>query len=125
MKKLPTLILLALTCIFQLNSASAQDACEKDRAKFCGQYRDNDPLRLYCLKSIESQISSACKASLRNIKGSADDFIYECGDDFDKFCSQTPRGRGRILECLRSHSKELDFECRKMVNMLPHHDTSK
>jgi hypothetical protein len=116
------IIILALFNVFSRLSYAQVDPCEKDRAKFCAQYGAKDPLRLYCLKSIESQITPACKASLRNIKGTDTDFIEECTPDYHKFCTATPKGQGRVLECLRGHSKELDFECRKKVNMLPKHE---
>lgn len=122
MKNLFSIFTIGLLSIFcQVNAAQA-DACEKDRAKYCPQYGPKDPERLYCLRTVESQISSNCKASLKNIKGSVSDFIDECTADYQKFCTATPRGQGRVIECLRDHSKELDFECRKMVNNMPRHE---
>ena len=104
---------------------AASDPCEKDSAKFCSINRPDDPARLYCLKTIESQLSGPCKAYLKNITGTSQEFIEECAPDYHKFCGQVRPGQGRILECLRSHSKELDFECRKKVNMMPRHDPDK
>ena len=101
---------------------AASDPCEGDSAKYCSVNRPDDPARLYCLKTVESQISPACKAYLKNINGSADDFIDECYSDYLKVCEKIRPGQGRILECLRDHSKDLDFECRKQVNMLPRHN---
>ena len=117
-------LVLTLFCFTTSKSFATQpDPCEKDRMKFCGQYGENDPQRLYCLKTIEPQLSGGCKGYLKNIKGTTSDFIEECSEDFYKFCEQTRMGQGRILECLRSHSRELDFECRKQVNMLPVHES--
>lgn len=99
----------------------ADDPCERDRAKFCALSHPDDPARLYCLKSVEVQLSGGCKSYIRNIKGTTQDFIDECEADYHRLCTQTPAGKGRILECLRSHSKELDFECRKRVNDMPRH----
>lgn len=120
-----TILAFLTLLIFPIVTFALPDPCEPDRAKYCWGNAPDDPRRLYCLKSVESQISSPCRASLKNIKGTAYDFIEECTEDYQKFCREVPQGKGRILECLRSNSKKLDFECRKQVNMLPYHDQSR
>jgi hypothetical protein len=105
--------------IFVPQVFSQSDPCETDREKFCPMYRADDPRRLYCLKSVSSQLKPSCKATLRNVVGSEEDFIDECTDDYKKFCSEVPAGKGRILKCLKSNSKKLEFECRKKVGIFP------
>jgi hypothetical protein len=95
------------------------DPCEPDREKFCPMYRADDPRRLYCLKGVSSQLKPLCKATLRNVVGSEEDFIDECAEDYKKFCSEVPSGKGRILKCLKSNSRKLEFECRKKVGIFP------
>ena len=95
------------------------DACEKDRQKYCPMHGPKDPLRLYCLKTIESQVSFACKSMLRDVKGSPEEVMTECRDDYHSLCSEVIPGDGRILKCLKSNSTKLSFECRKKVNLLP------
>lgn len=117
-----TLVLVALSLTiggFAPIAAAQQDPCEADRQKYCPTYRADDPRRLYCLKSIESQIKPACKGSLRDVTGTEEDFIDQCTEDYDKFCKEVPVGKGRILKCLKSHTRELSFECRKKVGVFP------
>jgi hypothetical protein len=95
------------------------DPCEPDREKFCPMYRADDPRRLYCLKGVSSQLKPSCKATLRNVVGSEEEFIDECTEDYKKFCSEVSPGKGRILKCLKSNSKKLEFECRKKVGIFP------
>lgn len=35
-----------------------------------------------------------------------------CKGDIEKFCAKVEKGQGRILKCLREHSKELTAECK-------------
>jgi len=38
-----------------------------------------------------------------------------CSADYEKFCSGTVPGGGRILRCLESHSAQLGGACKKVV----------
>ena len=118
-----TLLLLSCFALFVTSGVArpvyAQDPCEADRAKYCPGFRADDPRRLYCLKSIQSQVKPSCKSSLQNVPGTESEFIDECSDDYHKLCADVQQGKGRILKCLQANSKKLNFECRKKVSAFP------
>ena len=95
------------------------DVCEEDRQKFCNGYSADNPMRLYCLKRNETQIKPSCKSTLRTVPGSEVEFYDTCVEEVEKFCADVRPGKGRILKCLKANSKDLEFECRKMVSAFP------
>ena len=116
---LKTVAILSLIA-FSVQSVNAgQDPCEADSKKYCPGYSEKDPMRLFCLKGISSQISSPCKATLRDVDLNAGESIEACSDDAAKLCGNVPPGNSRILKCLKANTKRLEFECRKKVVMFP------
>lgn len=106
---------------FSASSAAAQsDPCEKDSAKYCNVFKGADPRKYYCLNQVYNQLSNDCKMAVKKMTSvSSQEFKDECRDDYKKFCTDTLPGAGKIVACLKKHSKEVSFECRKVLADTP------
>ena len=103
-----------------LHSGTAfADSCDKDAKKYCPVYQGKDPRKLYCLQQFSSQVSYDCRKEINKIGGSQDEFIADCEVDYHRFCNEVVPGEGRIVACLKQHSKEVSFESRKILVTAP------
>ncbi len=113
--------LLCLSIFIGNSPAAAQsDPCEKEAQKYCPAQSGKDPRKYYCLNQVYTQLSNGCKAAVKKMNEvPPEDFQEECRADYNKFCAQEVPGGGRIVECLKEHSKEVSFECRKIITKAP------
>jgi hypothetical protein len=96
------------------------DPCAKESQKYCDVFKGKDPRKYYCLNQVYSQLSNDCKMAVKKMSAvPQQEFKDECREDFKKFCTKEIPGSGRIVECLRSHSKEVSLECRNVLNATP------
>jgi hypothetical protein len=63
------------------------------------------------------QLSSECVRNLQEVRRRASELNADCAGDVYRFCPATPRGAGRILECLSVHvgKSELSSACETAV----------
>jgi hypothetical protein len=92
--------------------------CEQDVQAFCPGVPQGEGDVLRCLADKSDELSSTCKKHLNEIKkmfvtGSAD-----CSADVDKFCADVPHAGGRVVQCLRKHTKDLTPTCSALINKL-------
>ena len=90
-----------------------------DARKYCAVYSGKDPRKFYCLQKVSSQVSYDCRKEINKVGGSQAEFLADCEGDFHRFCSDVVPGEGRIVACLKQHSKEVSFECRKILVTAP------
>ncbi len=44
-----------------------------------------------------------------------------CHADIEKFCKDTPRGKGAIVKCLKEHETEVSMECKEKGHEMKMH----
>lgn len=114
-------VLLLLASMFGTNlSASDQNPCSEDIAKFC---KDVGPGRalLECLEAHETQLSNVCKAYEERMGGARTEsreamrqrmrVRSACEEDVTKFCKDVQPGSGGIAACFKEHANELSNPC--------------
>ena len=65
-----------------------------------------------CLKSHEAELSQPCMDHIAMMREKGKEFNQACKDDAKKLCKGIPRGKGRIVSCLKSHEAELTEPCK-------------
>lgn len=100
--------------------SSLKDKCGADINKYCSGIKPGEGRIAACLQGRQDQLSSQCKDTWTSAKAdiskridSADvAFRKQCGSDVQKFCSNVPSGKGRLLSCLGDHQSELSASCK-------------
>ena len=87
-------------------------ACKADAEKFCKDIKPGKGRVWSCLKSNEAALSQVCKDHMAQKRENAKQFMTACKPDMKKFCKNIPRGKGRIVSCLKSHEAELSDGCK-------------
>jgi hypothetical protein len=98
-----------------------QAACKSDIDQFCSKVNPGEGRMAACLNSVEDQLSSGCKKTWTDTKTGISKkidkadvaFRKDCGEDVQKYCSDVPSGRGRILSCLNGHKDSLSSSCKQ------------
>jgi hypothetical protein len=96
-------------------AAEQQGACKDDVAKLCKDVQPGEGRVLQCLKEHQADVSPACKNRLKQVKQQMKALSDACDADVEKFCWDTPVGKGGIANCLKKHSAELSAECKSAV----------
>jgi hypothetical protein len=86
--------------------------CRADVEKFCKGVRPGGGRIWACLKSNEASISQPCRDQMAQARERGKEFHQACRPDVQKFCKGIPRGKGRIISCLKSHEAELGEPCK-------------
>ncbi len=92
--------------------ARGKGVCKADVDKFCKGIKPGGGRIWACLKSNEVNLSQPCKDQMVQAREKGKEFQKACKDDARKFCKGIPRGKGRIVACLKSHEAELAEPCR-------------
>lgn len=103
-----------------------QETCKSDLEKYCKKVTAGEGRKAACLESKEDQLSADCKAAWTQTKTQVSKrvdktdvaFRKSCGKDVQKFCSDVPSGRGRLLSCLDDHKGSLSNSCEKFYTSL-------
>jgi hypothetical protein len=82
-------------------------ACKRDAEKFCKDIKREDGAVTACLRSHRKKLAPACQVQIfKTMLAGAYDLRTDvqlnaaCASDADRLCSDTPKGKGRIQECL-------------------------
>jgi len=100
--------------------------CKSDIEKLCKGVTPGEGRIASCLDSKEDQLSQSCGNSWMGTKANVSKrvekaemaFRKSCGNDLQKFCSDVPLGRGRLLSCLDSHREDLSSSCTNFYSSL-------
>jgi Cysteine rich repeat len=96
----------------QPSSASANDPCAADTAKFCAGVQKGGARVVKCLADHTAQLSDTCKAHLARIEAQRE--VHKaCAADTQKFCKGVNVGDARVAKCLEEHEASLSAECKK------------
>jgi hypothetical protein len=122
----------AMTFLGHMTQAQAEDAtakqmsdqlktaCQGDVDKLCSGITPGQGRVAACMDSKEDQLSSGCKTTWTQTKADISTrmdkaevaFRQNCGSDVQKFCSDVPSGKGRVLDCLGQHQDGLSNSCK-------------
>lgn len=113
-------MLISFALIFSFaNSAFASPAadqatnpCRNDAETLCPGVTPGEGRIIKCLRENKDKLSPECKAQHEKMKEAAAEMKDACQSDVQKFCSETPHGRGRVLKCLRKHKDEISEACK-------------
>lgn len=86
--------------------------CKPDVEKFCKGIKPGEGRIWACLKSHEAELSQPCMDHIAMMREKGKEFNQACKDDAKKLCKGIPRGKGRIVSCLKSHEAELTEPCK-------------
>lgn len=100
--------------------SALEKACSNDITQFCSNINPGQGRIAACLNSVQDQLSMGCKDAWTSAKADVSKqidkldvaFRKNCGNDVQKYCSETPQGKGRILSCLDSHDADLSNTCK-------------
>lgn len=101
--------------------SNLKSACKEDLNKYCSDITPGGGRIAACLESREDKLSGKCKTEWIGTKARLSEamdktevaFRKSCGYDVNRFCSNVPSGRGRLLECLSDHQDQLSDSCQK------------
>ncbi|MGZ3707373.1 MAG: cysteine rich repeat-containing protein [Bdellovibrionota bacterium] len=126
---MPILVLLLLTgsslaadapSKFEQKLSQLKSTCQSDIQKFCSDVTPGNGRVAACMNSKEDQLSPACAGAWSDAKAKISKkidqaevaFRKDCGSDVQKFCANTPSGKGRLLSCLDKHGDALSNSCK-------------
>ena len=106
--------------------AKVKANCKSDVDKFCSDITPGEGRIAACLDSKQDQLTPDChtawistKAEISKRIDKADvAFRRDCGGDVQKFCSNVPSGKGRLLSCLGQHEGDLSNSCQSFQSKL-------
>lgn len=107
-----TALCLIVAVGFTQEEVDPKGACKADVEKFCKDIKPGKGRIWSCLKSNEAGLSQVCKDQMAQKRENAKEFRTACKDDAKKFCKNIPRGKGRVVSCLKSHKDELSESCK-------------
>jgi hypothetical protein len=90
-------------------------ACKADVEKLCKDVQPGEGKVLGCLKDHKADLSPGCTANLKQVQATMKQVSQACEPDVEKFCFDTPMGKGGIASCLKKHSDELSPDCKAAV----------
>lgn len=96
-------------------SAVAQDPCAADAVRLCSRAR-GDVAVLGCLRGQEKEVTPACRAELSALREIAEELGPDCEPDAQRLCAGTPRGEGKVLQCLRDKESFVSQTCQQAIN---------
>ncbi len=100
---------------FFTTAGAQQGACKEDVDKLCKDVQPGEGKILACLKSHQSEVSPKCAGYLKQVQEQIKHVSAACEPDLEKFCWETPIGKGGLASCLKKHSAELSADCKAAV----------
>jgi hypothetical protein len=90
-------------------------ACDQDLQRFCAAVQPGGGRLVQCLSSHTSELSAACGNVIAATGRGGAKLRAACGEDLQRLCAAVQPGRGRLVECLSSHTSELSAACGNMI----------
>ncbi|HSP99800.1 MAG TPA: cysteine rich repeat-containing protein [Candidatus Dormibacteraeota bacterium] len=121
-------VLLATLLWAAVAGAQGPDAaCAFDVQKLCSDVNPGGGRVIACLHEHESALSPGCKEALSKkapgagAKPAPGGWFKSCEADVAKLCKDVPAGKGRVAQCLSSHSDQLSPTCKAALESRPQH----
>jgi hypothetical protein len=98
------------------------NGCKVEIEKYCVQVTPGQGRVLACLYAHEDKLSSKCEYALYDAAVQLERAVAalsyvanECDEDLDKYCASIAPGKGRLLDCLKKHDKQVSKRCKQAV----------
>ena len=98
------------------------NGCKMEIEKYCSQVTPGQGRILACLYSHEDKLSAKCEYALYDAAAQLERAVAalsyvanECNEDLEKYCESIEPGKGRLLECLDKHDKQVSKRCKQAI----------
>jgi hypothetical protein len=98
------------------------NGCKVEIEKYCAQVTPGQGRVLACLYAHEDKLSSKCEYALYDAAVQLERAVAalsyvanECDEDLDNYCASIAPGKGRLLDCLKKHDKQVSKRCKQAV----------
>ena len=130
MKRMMIFFMALAILLLGIASANAQqglietvaNGCKMEIENYCTQVTPGQGRVLACLYAHEDKLSSKCEYALYDAAVQLERAVAalsyvanECDEDLDKYCASIAPGKGRLLDCLKKHDKQVSKRCKQAV----------
>jgi len=98
------------------------NGCKIEIEKYCSQVTPGQGRILACLYAHEDKLSAKCEYALYDAAVQLERAVAalsyvanECNADLEKYCESIEPGKGRLLDCLDKHDKQVSKRCRQAI----------
>jgi hypothetical protein len=98
------------------------NGCKIEIEKYCSQVTPGQGRILACLYAHEDKLSAKCDYALYDAAAQLERAVAalsyvanECNEDLDKYCESIEPGKGRLLDCLDKHDKQVSKRCKQAI----------
>jgi hypothetical protein len=98
------------------------NGCKIEIEKYCSQVTPGQGRILACLYAHEDKLSAKCEYALYDAAAQLERAVAalsyvanECNEDLEKYCESIEPGKGRLLECLDKHDKQVSKRCKQAI----------
>jgi hypothetical protein len=98
------------------------NGCKIEIEKYCSQVTPGQGRILACLYAHEDKLSAKCEYALYDAAVQLERAVAalsyvanECNADLEKYCESIEPGKGRLLDCLDKHNKQVSKRCRQAI----------
>ena len=130
MKRMMIFFVALAILLMGITSANAQqglvetvaNGCKVEIEKYCSQVTPGEGRVLACLYAHEDKLSSKCEYALYDAAAQLERAVAalsyvanECDADLEKYCKSIAPGKGRLLDCLEKHDKQVSGRCKQAL----------
>jgi hypothetical protein len=98
------------------------NGCKIEIEKYCSQVTPGQGRILACLYAHEDKLSAKCEYALYDAAVQLERAVAalsyvanECNADLEKYCESIEPGKGRLLDCLDKHEKQVSKRCKQAI----------
>jgi hypothetical protein len=98
------------------------NGCKIEIEKYCSQVTPGQGRILACLYAHEDKLSAKCEYALYDAAVQLERAVAalsyvanECNADLEKYCESIEPGKGRLLDCLDKHDKQVSKRCKQAI----------
>ena len=95
--------------------AKLRVGCDEDLQRFCAAVQPGGGRLVQCLSSHTGELSTACEDMIAVAGRGGAKLRAACDQDVQRFCVDVQPVRGRLVQCLSSHTSELSAACGNMI----------
>jgi hypothetical protein len=98
------------------------NGCKAEIETYCSKVTPGEGRILACLYAHEDKLSAKCEYALYDAAAQLERAVAalsyvanECDEDLEKYCASIAPGKGRLLDCLEKHDKQVSKRCKEAV----------